>query len=838
MLKSDLVLKSPQSLRISEIEEQKTEKRSKRKNNHNKKASKNANLRCSSGNLTIVINNLSDGQKKDVKEMGFGNLLNLSIHSIPTAFGYFLLKNYDSETDILNDGENKIKISSELIKEVFQIPNGGKEVEQVERAHPSNHVVREFRSQFGKNSGRLFCKKFSDNFKRLKDSGRMFKLNFLVMVFTVLAEVMMSNTVNQRFLMSVTKQTNVKKLNWCDYIMFCLRKTRQFWAQDETELYAGPLVILVVLYVYEKEKIKNNKTLTLKEIDYNTLCELEAKLDSILKEEAVEVSSEEKWMKMKMKMKVRANMLEKELNIFHKYAEKVCLLLEKASSDYPKGMLIEEKHKQWKLLLKKYMDIGYKENVYDALGFHLHLSQPTPPTQEANENTVEGTKNAVEAEKVVVGKEKTIKDIKKVVSDEAKESNVEQKEGNEKTVTVQKEGTKNLVVPEKVTLCHKLAVVGKETTIKDVKKVVSVKAKEGEKRKETLIEKEKDEYDALGFDLHLKKDIVRHDEPISVLKPESHHDVKEQRPKHKRVVSEALCSPFMERKVVLTEKRTATETNISHYISAATGESWDVLFTLTDCITVLKVQMETLRPSVEIHVDVINAWAHIQNHEEQFRSKASPYRLFCTAPMIHRDTYNKDESSMLNEFTLNMNELLRKERLDDIKAFDMVIIPIIQSHHYYMVSFNLKEAKTVIIDNSASEEYETKYHGIPEKLKNIFEMYLESISHPKAKNIKNSTLERLEMAWRTRSNYIDCGLFLMRHMETYMGDNDWKCGFGEEKKGKQGAVIEDLRRKYIAKILLHDINKSKDFVVKDFNKYMALTPQEKRKLQISALKRI
>ena len=37
------------------------------------------------------------------------------------------------------------------------------------------------------------------------------------------------------------------------------------------------------------------------------------------------------------------------------------------------------------------------------------------------------------------------------------------------------------------------------------------------------------------------------------------------------------------------------------------------------------------------------------------------------------------------------------------------------------------------------------------------------------------------LKWQTLRNYEDCGIFLMRHMETYMGEqNTWNTGFKAE----------------------------------------------------------
>jgi len=49
---------------------------------------------------------------------------------------------------------------------------------------------------------------------------------------------------------------------------------------------------------------------------------------------------------------------------------------------------------------------------------------------------------------------------------------------------------------------------------------------------------------------------------------------------------------------------------------------------------------------------------------------------------------------------------------------------------------------------------------------------LKEIKHKKANAISNKNLEiiLLDMPWKTNKNKTDCGVFVMRHMETYKGE--------------------------------------------------------------------
>ncbi|KAM0036687.1 putative Ulp1 protease family catalytic domain, papain-like cysteine peptidase superfamily [Helianthus debilis subsp. tardiflorus] len=205
-------------------------------------------------------------------------------------------------------------------------------------------------------------------------------------------------------------------------------------------------------------------------------------------------------------------------------------------------------------------------------------------------------------------------------------------------------------------------------------------------------------------------------------------------------------------------------------------------------------------------------WRTIPFDKMGWEKVPTPYRDAIMNHLKHRDTYEREEEVILDEFTNNMNEVLRKEKIKTIKDFDIVFVPIFhhEKNHFYLMCFDLKRTKTTLLDNVAPLENEEKddhdpYDGRIRKTKQAFEGYLERISHPKAANMKATPINRLKMSWRTCFNGIDCGIFLMRHMETYMGEDakDYHCGFVEEKTGLQQKQIEGLRRKYTTKMLVH-----------------------------------
>ncbi|MFS8031258.1 hypothetical protein Hanom_Chr17g01543671 [Helianthus anomalus] len=94
--------------------------------------------------------------------------------------------------------------------------------------------------------------------------------------------------------------------------------------------------------------------------------------------------------------------------------------------------------------------------------------------------------------------------------------------------------------------------------------------------------------------------------------------------------------------------------------------------------------------------------------------------------------------------------------------------------------------------------------------------------------IKRAKIVRQQMDWRTKSNGVNCEIFTMRHMETYMGKmSGWACGLAKENtpNNKQTKHLNDLRIKYTIKILLHEISERRKPLVKSLNKFLNLGPK-------------
>ena len=205
-------------------------------------------IRNPPGILFRVITELSDIQKKDVISMGFGEILEFKINEIPTRLGYWLLDRFDADACILDVNGRRVSITPELVKSMLGVPMGDIHIETRDNADYRNPLTKRWKGQFGKDVKKFFNTHVADKILEKKQGGWMFKLNFLVLFFSTLGELNLSNTVNLRFLPCINNEDDIPKLDWCTYLTECLVRTKKAWKRNKH--FNGPVVLLLVCTCY------------------------------------------------------------------------------------------------------------------------------------------------------------------------------------------------------------------------------------------------------------------------------------------------------------------------------------------------------------------------------------------------------------------------------------------------------------------------------------------------------------------------------------------------------------------------------------------------------------
>ncbi|KAL4564718.1 hypothetical protein LXL04_028786 [Taraxacum kok-saghyz] len=290
----------------------------------------------------------------------------------------------------------------------------------------------------------------------------------------------------------------------------------------------------------------------------------------------------------------------------------------------------------------------------------------------------------------------------------------------------------------------------------------------------------------------------------------------EPKPKQKREKkpSMALMSPFKERIVDPRSALTPDENAICEWLFSLRGEPMDEIYNYNGRAISFRGVFESLYSRTYIHSGVLGAWSDYLNEKEKERDVMnSPFRLFMKPDIcLSLENESVSEEKKYEIFKENFKAGVYGDKdLLLLKGVDLIFFPIIRSEHIYLFVFNLRKPAYEGLDNSADDaEFLDKYGAVFVPLKMFFLKYLFEIGHQKAFDMSQEELtpRRIKLPWRTIYNKYDCGVFTMRHMETYFGESaasKWKPGFTKE-GNFQNKLLEKLREKYAATLLLWRMN--------------------------------
>ncbi|GJU25544.1 peptidase C48, SUMO/sentrin/Ubl1 [Tanacetum coccineum] len=231
-----------------------------------------------------------------------------------------------------------------------------------------------------------------------------------------------------------------------------------------------------------------------------------------------------------------------------------------------------------------------------------------------------------------------------------------------------------------------------------------------------------------------------------------------------------------------------------------------------------EMNIQSLAPRLEIDTLVIDVYVSILNCEEKFKMKNMKRHFFYTSMMVPGilEDKTKEIDKKIDAQYDRFHEMLLIQMENDVEKMQMedvelAFFPIIAHGHYYLIVFNLKTGKAVIIDNSESDAtYEGKYKDNVEFVRSVFGRHLLMYQNTNADKIltvaKKPTI--LKMKWKTKKEKIDCGLYMIMHMELYEGSTaaQWKTCLLPENDKNHRMQMDNLRSRIAAKILLHEVN--------------------------------
>ncbi|KAL2900181.1 hypothetical protein RDABS01_025263 [Bienertia sinuspersici] len=142
-----------------------------------------------------------------------------------------------------------------------------------------------------------------------------------------------------------------------------------------------------------------------------------------------------------------------------------------------------------------------------------------------------------------------------------------------------------------------------------------------------------------------------------------------------------------------------------------------------------------------------------------------------------------------------------------------IFFPVYFEEHFYLYVFNFNDNHLDIIDNKFLEKgipLENKYYDFPQQMINgMLKYHLRERIEDRVTMMRKMKTRVVEIPWRDNTNFNDCGVFVMRHMETYMGRlRGWECGFSPNSDNAE--YIRALWIDYAKQILSDESNNNKE----------------------------
>nr|GEV57301.1 hypothetical protein [Tanacetum cinerariifolium] len=221
---------------------------------------------------------------------------------------------------------------------------------------------------------------------------------------------------------------------------------------------------------------------------------------------------------------------------------------------------------------------------------------------------------------------------------------------------------------------------------------------------------------------------------------------------------------------------------------------------------------DTLALTLWIDANDIDCWVALLNFEELALGYPTPTRHFFPTGRINQG-FIKGTLTEEEQWKLFYDEIKAQFKYEhssmSLSDFELVFFSIYASDHFYVVVFNIKMPKTmVILDNSDSGyTYASKYKEACDPLKKLFSRYLKEQNHLSYEAVAKTRPFIPKLKWRTSNNHVDCGVFAMIHMENYVGDaaKNWEFGLCEE-SDEQLSMLQRMRYNIATKIMLHQFN--------------------------------
>ncbi|KAL1806202.1 hypothetical protein ACET3Z_029270 [Daucus carota] len=742
-------------------------------------------IRISPRHFSKMVGELTKEQRDWVTRAGFALLLDFELDILPTKIAYNVLQIFDHHSISLKLKDGDINITSEDVYDVLGLPNGG---HPIILASPGKYSqrIKDWHAQFTL-SDQITTQMIVQVMKN-QEVNDNFKLNFLLVMSNVLIGTKGASYVDKQLLQLDDNLDNLKKYNWADFLLGYLVIGMESWNRTTTTFFRGSLIFLTLLYV-DRVRYKGMNLVDRQFPSYNgwTLEMLRQRQEIEVIDGAFGVGSIQPSLK--------------------EYLQKI------DPSEPPKTKVNDNENGAWdtwqywsevdrieKDYLKRKESTSQQHHESTQCQSPQNTQYYTPPTEAADGN-VEQTEEDVlhdlrkRAEELVDIKSKFDEDLVKA----------REKFPDNKNFAIIGEMLKEYLIPNQETGDD----LGDELSPEIVASLEVVEQMDRTDI-EILAEQQKDDERYVpSFSLGL--DDIEKESNQNLVTPEPEPQEREKSKRTKKV-GPYQKSPYVNRVIDIKERMNNEDFGYWVFLLKKKGELLDDLFRWEE-VRCIKEHLLTLKPKTSVYYSVIDTWATILNDSEKYKADGSPLRLFCTiGDLIFSIDPEKKVTETYDSFASGMDKILQTFSIKKVEDVEMVCFPINKYEHYYLVCYGIKTMGYFIIDNIKREAQPKMYYSrVLEVLHSHFCNYISRNENPNlGSRVRKMKPRFVKMPWQTTDNSTDCGIFLMRHMETFKGDvKNWNTDLTEEGP-TQDKQITRLRFKYNTAILSSHLNELKE----------------------------
>ncbi|CAI9304483.1 unnamed protein product [Lactuca saligna] len=288
-------------------------------------------------------------------------------------------------------------------------------------------------------------------------------------------------------------------------------------------------------------------------------------------------------------------------------------------------------------------------------------------------------------------------------------------------------------------------------------------------------------------------------------------------------------SHFVERIVRMSDKVKKDEMSLYNSVFASKRDYGEEIWNIGSGHVLHQGFAYHFKSNTFIHAIIIDCWSSLLNRMEELRDVGSFSRVFFDTNFLAEEILGVSLSPERTQelfdsiLKLHLKSLAKQKKLKDI---GLDFFPIVDRRKYYLICFDLRVPTYFIIDHVTRNGSVEEIYGIKHiHVKKLLGNYLKTKYYQKSTAFHKIKASVMKMTWKVEKEGSDCGVYLMRHMESYMGENEgrWDCGF-TRKKQTDLLALNNLRIKYMARLMKSEYKKHKSMLEKDAEAYERLDP--------------